>query len=217
MGREDDPLVPPAGKLCHHVVGLALPLPLADCDLDPLRLVADQLHGVRGVDGGAEDLPLLPDHGGPQIPLVDIPIGIVHVAILEEDSPGPGLHQILIGKEAHAAGIQEDDLVLGSGHGDRIGGGHIVELALHGPAAAAEAAPAGDLLPVGQDLRLLDLAHGHGEALNTGRNADGLTPGLQIFRRPKLLRRAAAVDVVGVGKDFLHLLLCHSKTLPSLC
>ena len=161
------------------------------------------------MDHGAEDLALLAHHMGPQIPLVDVPVGVVEVAVLEEDASGPGLHQVLIGEVADALAVQQHDLVLGPGDGDLVQPGHVIELALLLAAAAAEEALAGDLLPVGKDPGLLHLRHGHGEALKPGLGAQLLAAGLQIFRHLQLLRRAAAVDKVGVQKDLFQSALIH--------
>ena len=120
MGRQSDPFVPLAGQLRDDVVGFALVLPLANDDLHLLGLLPQQIHGVRGVEHGAEDLLLLAHHSCPQIPLVDVVDGIMGIAVLEEDALDADLHQILIAEEADAGGLQQDDLVLGQGHGDRI-------------------------------------------------------------------------------------------------
>ena len=141
---------------------------------------------------------------GAQIPLVDVPVGVVEVPVLEEDGLGAGLHQILVQEIADALGVHQNDLVLRPGHGDLVLPGHVVELALHLAAAAVEEAPAGDLLPVGPDMGLLHFRHGHGEALQPRRDAQRLAARFQILRRPQLLRCAAAVDIVGILEDLFQ-------------
>ena len=213
VGGEDDPFLPLSRQLGHHVVGAALVFPLLHRDAHLFCPGLHQLHGRFGVEHGAEDLPLLPHHQGPQVPLLDIPVRGVEAAALEEDAPGPRLHQILIDEAIHAHVVHQHDPVLRPGDGHRVQPRHVVQLPLHAAAAAAAEPLAGDGLAVGQDLRSLDLPHGDREFLQPGLDPQGGAAAQQVFRRLLLRGGAAAADIVRVVKYAFQLREFHCVLL----
>ena len=212
MGGEDDPLIDLAGEFGHHIVALALILPLVHGKADAPDAALHQVEGVPGVHIHAGEL-VAAGHIAPQLLFVHVPVGVEPVAVVGDEAQRAVGKEVLIEEVAHA-GVQQHDLSPDAPEGQLVVPGHVVQLRLHLAAAAAAVALAGDLPAIGIEAGAAHLGHGHGEGLHGDLRAQRGAALFEILRHPQLLRGAAGVDEVGVLEYFPDLLEIHGRSLP---
>ena len=214
MRGKRNEFIPFPRNFSNHVMRQPVIFPLKHRHFHMPRMLPYQPDRFRGMKHGAENLSFLPHNLFPKISLIDIPMRIIHIPVLEQDPLRPGPHQIMIGEKADTLGIQQDDPVLRAGHGYRIQSGHVVKLAFHFPAATPVKGFAGNLRPVCLHGAGLHLRHRNTKGFQVRGDAYLLTLSLQEFRNPELLRRTAGVRKVGVFKDGFQSDFRHAFFLP---
>ena len=129
-----------------------------------------QFYCLAGMNHGAEYFFLSAYHLS-EVSLIDIVVWIISISILKQDCLCSRFHQILISEKANSLGIKKYDLVLRSGHGNRVCSRHVVKLSFYHTAAAAVEGLAGNLFSVCKKMSLLDITHGHAKRFDPRRNA----------------------------------------------
>ena len=107
MGGQHDPLVGGAGQFRDHIAGSALILLLLQLDGSPLGTCRDQLHRILGIDVHTGDLVALV-HIAAQLPLVDITVGVIAVAVVGNEAHRAVFQDVLIQPVAQVAVHQND-------------------------------------------------------------------------------------------------------------
>ena len=149
---------------------------------------------------------------GPQLPLVDIPIRVIGVAVVGHEAHRAVFQQILIEPVAQIP-VNHHDFSPAKAQGVSIGVPQIAERCFHLSASGAQVSLAGHLHAVRLKNRLPDIRHRHVKGYNLRLQSHAGDFLLQVLRRAQLLRTAAGADIGGILKN-VHNLLCIHK-VPS--
>ena len=135
MSAEENPLIGPARKLRNHIPGCGYRFRLLHPEGNCLRGGLDQAEGVLRVNVDTGDLSTFGDIG-PERFLIHIPVRIMDVPVIGDESHRAGIQQILV-NPVRDAGIQQDDFSPGLSKRSRVSVGKIAQRRFH-PAAAAQ-------------------------------------------------------------------------------
>ena len=154
---------------------------LPDRDGYLLDLVPDKFDGGRGIEHGAEQFLFFAYDVLSEVALVNIPVGEIHVPVLEQDPFSAGFDKILICERSDSERIHEHDLILCAGNGKLVRRRHIIKLGGNFAASAAEERFSRDLNAVSPNVSFFYCCHLYREALDTSVHAQLRTPVFQVF------------------------------------
>ena len=207
MSGKDDVFAVFAGNIQNHIVGISGILLLLQGDDRGLSAGLYQLNGILGVDVDTQHFLALV-YILSQLPLINIPVGVIGVAVIGDKAYSAIFQQILVLPVAQIA-VKEDDLTLALA---KTAGGivpQIVNRCLHGAGTGAEISLAGDLRSVNGQSGGFHIGHGNGKRFQGGLKTQFFTLCLQIESAAQLFRGAAGADISGIGKDPLDGGLIH--------
>ena len=143
MGGKGNVLVNLSRHVQNNIVGLAGVLFLLQSNLRPGHALANQLDGILGVDVHAGNPAAVVDMG-PQLPLVDIPIRVIGIAVVGHEAHRAVFQQILIEPVAQIP-VNHHDFSPAKAQGVSIGVPQIAERCFHLSASGAQVSLTGHL------------------------------------------------------------------------
>ena len=196
MGGQHDGLLHLAGQIENHIAGGAFGFLLVDGDLHGLHTAFDQRDGLLGVDVDTGDARAAVNIGA-QLPLVDVLVRIVGIAVKGDEAEGAVIQNIVI-EPVFQITLAEDDLAAALLQRPRIGIAEVIERGFYLTAAGTVVALAGDGAAVCQQFRLAKIECIHFECLNFSVKTYLCAAGGEIFGAAKLFGAAAGADIGGV-------------------
>ena len=211
VSGQDDILRYLARQIQNHIVGIFLGLGLLQLDFSHFCPVLYQQNGILGVDIHTGKKISLGNIAS-QLPLVNVPVSIVGVAVIGHKAHSALFQNVLIGPVPQIAVHQHN---LPPAAGKALGGGipQVIKGCLHLSRAGAQIPLAGNLLPIRQENGFFYRSHVHSKGLNHRFAPKPLTLPGDILRSPQLLRAASGAHISGLLKNPHNILLVHGNLL----
>ena len=207
VGGKDNVLFPLPGHIQHNVVAFALVLPLLQCNLRCLGSPVHKGDGSLGIDIHTGDLVALVNVA-PQLPLVNIKIHIIGIAVIGNKAHRAVFQQILVEPIAHVA-VHQNDLAPALAEGPGIPRPQVIKGRFHHAAARVPVALAGDRFPVHPQSVRFHIRHIHAECFQACFQAHIGHPLPEIFRGLQFLLSSAHTDIGCVMENLHNLIRCH--------
>ena len=208
VGGKGDIFVHLSRHIQDDVVRLAGILLLLQRDFRRGHALTDQLYRVFGVDVHAGNPVSVVDIGA-QLPLVNVPVGVVDASVIGDEAHSAVFQQIVIHPVAQVAVDHHD---FSPAPAQRVGAGipQIIERRFHFSASGAQIALAGHLHAVRLKSRLPHRRHRHVKGYDLGLQPKLRHLVLQILRRTQFLRTSAGADIGCIRKNLHDLFRIHS-------
>ena len=200
MGGENDPAVSFAGHFQHHIVTFPGVFLLLQLDGSFLDTCFDDAHRILGVDIHAQQLVALADEAA-QFPLIDVPVGVIHIAIVGDEAHSAVFQNVLIDPVAQVT-VDHNDLAAAQGEAVVIGAAQVVQRCGDFAAAGAEIALAGNFLAVYAQAGSFHIRQIHFECFQLGFQTQIRAALLQILGAAQFFRSAAHTHIGGIFKNF---------------
>ena len=159
VGGEHNILLRLAGHIQHHILGGVGVFLLLQGDLRCFGTLLDHCNGILGVDVDAGDHIALA-HIAAKLPGVDIPVGIVGVAVVGDEARRAVGQNVLVHPVAQIA-VDHHDLAPALAQRPSILVAQIIKRGLQLCVTGAHIALAGNILPINGEGRLFNVPQGH--------------------------------------------------------